>query len=100
MRVRASLAAVLMVLGFMVLTSATAARQSRRNAEPRRSQLVALIRSRQKEVAALSDRLIELRARTNRAQRNLLQRENISSSRLKREQLLAGLTAVKGEGIE
>jgi uncharacterized protein YlxW (UPF0749 family) len=99
-KVRTSLAAVLMVLGFMVLTSATATRAARRNAEPRRSQLVTLIRSRQREVGQLSDRLVRLRAQASRAQRSLLRRENVSSARVKREQLLAGLTDVKGGGIE
>jgi len=100
MKVRASLAGVLTVLGFMVWTSATAAERSRRNAEPRRAQLVSLIRARQKEVDRLARQLDRLQEESTRVQRSLLRRQNVDTARVRREELLAGLAAVQGPGVQ
>jgi len=99
-RIRASLAIVLALLGFMVATSVHATRRSRRSEQPRRTQLVSLIRARQHDVDRLSAQLARLRADANRTQRSLLRRENVTSARVKREQLEAGLTDVAGPGVE
>lgn len=100
MRIRASLAIVLVLLGFMVLTSATATRHVRRAAEPRRAQLVRLIRDRRSEVDGLSRDVVGLRDRLDRRRRHISRATAADARRLRAVQVQAGLVAVTGSGVE
>ena len=62
MQIRASLAAVLALVGFLTLVASSGVKEAKRGAESRRAGLVKLIHTRQGEVDSLGKQLVRLRA--------------------------------------
>ena len=104
MRHRSSLviAAVLAVLGFLLVTAVSSASVDRRRAVPRKARLIAEIQQRQERVAVLDKQL-----RTLRADVAVARRDSLRQSALGRQQTaetdaladLAGTTALTGQGL-
>jgi uncharacterized protein YlxW (UPF0749 family) len=99
-RIRASLAAVLAIVGFLTLVASSGVQQAKRGAESRRSGLVKLIHARQDEVDTLGRQLVRLRAEVNDARRRLSATSAEDGRRLREVQIWAGTTAVSGAGLE
>lgn len=97
-----SLAAVLVVLGFLSVVAVTNHRDERRRTQPRRDRLVRLVEARRTEVRRLDGAVADLRSQVARALRRSrtlseAQREQaIDEARLS---LAAGTVAVRGRGI-
>ncbi len=71
MQIRASLAAVLALVGFLTLVASNGVKESKRGAESRRAGLVKLIHTRQAEVDDLGKELVRLRADVTDARHQL-----------------------------
>src|SRR5882757_8029935 len=71
MQIRASLAAVLALVGFLTLVASSGVKEAKRGAESRRAGLVKLIHTRQSEVDSLGKELVRLRADVTSARRRL-----------------------------
>jgi uncharacterized protein YlxW (UPF0749 family) len=99
-RIRASLAAVLAVSGFLTLVAAGGVKQARRGAEPRRATLVRLIRERQSEVDDLGATLVKLRGDVLDARRRLSSQSEDDARRVRRDEMQAGTVAMAGRGVE
>jgi uncharacterized protein YlxW (UPF0749 family) len=99
-RIRASLAAVLAVAGFLTVVSSQGREDVRRGAESRRSGLVRLIKERQAEVEELGRTLVELRGEVLAARRRISERSASDARRVRQVQLRAGMTAMAGPGLE
>jgi uncharacterized protein YlxW (UPF0749 family) len=99
-RIRASLAAVLAVAGFLTVLSAQGREDVRRGAESRRSGLVQLIKERQAEVEELGQTLVELRGEVLSVRRRISEQAAGDARRVRQVQLRAGVTAMAGPGLE
>lgn len=100
MRIRASLAAVLVVVGFLTLVAARGMEDARRGTESRRAGLVQLIRDRQGEVDELGATLVALRSEVLSARRRLSDRAASDARRVRGVQLQAGTVPMTGPGLE
>ena len=99
MRIRASLAAVLVVVGFLTLVAARGVEDARRGTESRRAGLVQLIRERQGEVDELGRTLVALRSEVLSARRRLSDRAASDARRVREVQLRAGTVPMSGSGL-
>ena len=99
-QIRASLAAVLALVGFLTLVASSGVKDAKRGAESRRAGLVKLIHTRQGEVETLGRELVQLRADVLDARRRLSTSSAEEAHRLRDVQMWAGTTAVKGPGLE
>jgi uncharacterized protein YlxW (UPF0749 family) len=100
MQIRASLAAVLALVGFLTLVASSGVKDAKRGAEWRRAGLVKLIHTRQSEVERLGKELVALRADVVTARRRLSATSAEEARRLRDVQMWAGTTAVEGSGLE
>ncbi|HZQ77291.1 MAG TPA: DUF881 domain-containing protein [Acidimicrobiia bacterium] len=100
MRIRASLAAVLALVGFLTLVASNGVKQAKRGAESRRAGLVKLIHTRQDEVDSLGKQLVRLRADVATARRRLSTNSAEEARRLRDVQTWAGTTPMAGPGLE
>ena len=100
MRIRASLAAVLVVVGFLTLVASRGVEDTRRGTEARRAGLVRLIRERQGEVDELGRTLVALRTEVLSARRRLSDRAAADARRVRIVQLQAGTVPMAGGGLE
>lgn len=98
--IRASLAVVLGLVGFLTLVASSGVKDAKRGAESRRAGLVKLINTRQGEVESLGKELVRLRADVAEARRRLSATSAEDSRRLHELQMWAGTAAVKGPGLE
>ena len=99
-QIRASLAAVLALVGFLTLVASSGVKDARRGAESRRAGLVKLIHTRQGEVESLGRELVRLRADVLAARRRLSTTSSEEARRLRDVQMWAGTTAMEGSGLE
>jgi len=99
-RIRASLAAVLAVVGFLTLVAARGMEDARRGTESRRAGLVRLIRDRQGEVDELGQTLVALRSEVLSARRRLSDRAATDARRVRSVQLQAGTVPMTGPGLK
>lgn len=99
MRIRASLAAVLALTGFLVATAAEGVGDARRAAESRRTVLVRLIRERQEDVDAHAETIARLRAQLDGARRRRSTDTTEEQRRRRAVQVRAGTVAVAGPGV-
>jgi len=100
MQIRASLAAVLALVGFLTLVASNGVKEAKRGAESRRAGLVKLIHTRQAEVDSLGKQLVRLRADVVTARRRLSATSGDDARRLRDVQAWAGTLAVAGPGLE
>jgi uncharacterized protein YlxW (UPF0749 family) len=100
MRIRASLAAVLALVGFLTLVASNGVKQAKRGAESRRAGLVRLIHTRQDEVDSLGKQLVRLRADVATARRRLSSSSADEARRLHDVQTWAGTTPMAGPGLD
>lgn len=100
MRIRASLAAVLALVGFLTLVASNGVKQAKRGAESRRAGLVKLIHARQDEVDSLGKQLVRLRTDVATARRRLSTDSADEARRLRDVQTWAGTTPMAGPGLE
>jgi uncharacterized protein YlxW (UPF0749 family) len=100
LRIRASLAAVLIVGGFLTVVAYRGVEQSRRGAESRRAGLVRLIRQRQGEVDELGASLVKLRGDVLQARHRLSAQSAEDARRVRNVQIQAGTMPMVGPGIE
>jgi uncharacterized protein YlxW (UPF0749 family) len=98
--IRAPLAAVLAIVGFLTLVASNGVKEARRGAESRRAGLVKLIHARQGEVENLGEQLVRLREDVVTARRRLSATSAEDSRRLRDVQMWAGTTAMAGPGLE
>lgn len=99
-RIRASLAVVLALVGFLTLVASNGVKQAKRGAESRRAGLVKLINTRQGEVESLGKELVRLRADVAEARRRLSATSADEARHLRDVQMSAGTAAVSGPGVE
>ncbi len=99
MRIRASLAIVLGVVGFLTLVTSGGVEESRRGAESRRAGLVRLIRQRQGDVEALGADLVRLRSEVLRARQQLSTQSLEDARRVRNVQMQAGTLPMAGRGL-
>jgi uncharacterized protein YlxW (UPF0749 family) len=100
MQIRASLAAVLALVGFLTLVASNGVKEAKRGAESRRAGLVKLIHTRQDEVDSLGKQLVRLRADVTSARRRLSATSADDARHLHDVQMWAGTTAMSGPGLE
>ena len=100
MQIRASLAAVLALVGFLTLVASNWVKEAKRGAESRRAGLVKLIHTRQDEVDSLGKQLVRLRADIVTARRRLSATSADDARRLREVQTWAGTTPMAGPGLE
>jgi len=99
-QIRASLAAVLALVGFLTLVASSGVKEAKRGAESRRAGLIKLIHTRQDEVDSLGKELVRLRADVVDARRRLSATSADDARRLRDVQVWAGTTAMSGSGLE
>jgi uncharacterized protein YlxW (UPF0749 family) len=100
MQIRASLAAVLALVGFLTLVASNGVKEAKRGAESRRAGLVKLIHTRQGEVDSLGKQLVRLRADVTSARRRLSATSADDARHLRDVQMWAGTTGMSGTGLE
>ncbi|HMC81091.1 MAG TPA: DUF881 domain-containing protein [Acidimicrobiia bacterium] len=100
MQIRASLAGVLAIVGFLTLVASNGVKEAKRGAESRRAGLVKLIHTRQDEVDSLGKQLVRLRADIVTARRRLSATSADDARRLREVQTWAGTTPMAGPGLE
>ena len=100
MQIRASLAAVLALVGFLTLVASSGVQQAKRGAESRRAGLVKLIHTRQSEVDSLGKQLVRLRTDVAGARRRLSATSSDDARHLHDRQLWAGTAAMQGPGLD
>ena len=100
MQIRASLAAVLALVGFLTLVASSGVKEAKRGAESRRAGLVKLVHTRQGEVDSLGKQLVRLRADVVGARRRLSATSADDARRLREVQMWAGTTAMSGPGLD
>ena len=96
------LAAVLAVLGFLLVTAASSARANRRAEQPRKTALIKQINERQSAVDDLDQAVRELRQQVTDAQRENASRSRSDRDQAEREAQLAtaaGTVAMKGRAV-
>jgi len=97
-----SLAVVLSIVGFLLVTAAFSARQAERQAAPRKSQLIRLIGQRRTDESDLEKAVNKLRQQVSDARARDVQRNRADASAAAGEALLAaqaGTTALTGPGL-
>ena len=97
-----SLAAVLGVVGFLLVTAAFSVRQAQRQAAPGKSQLIRLIGQRRSDVSDLEKALTRLRHEVDDVRRRDAQRNKADADAAVREAVLAaqaGTTELTGDGL-
>ena len=99
-KIRASLAAVLGLVGFLTLVASSGVKEAKRGAESRRAGLVKLIHTRQGEVESLGKELVRLRADVAAARERLSTTSAEDAKRLRELHMWAGTAAVEGRGLE
>jgi uncharacterized protein YlxW (UPF0749 family) len=99
-QIRASLAAVLALVGFLTLVASSGVKEAKRGGESRRAGLVKLIHTRQGEVDGLGKELVALRADVGAARRRLSATTADEARNLRDVQMWAGTTAMSGSGLE
>ena len=104
MRRRSSLllAAVLAVLGFLLVTAAYTTREDKRAAEPRKAELIRQILDRRSQVDDLDQAVRQLRDQVLAAQRDDVRRNLVARDEAERNNELAvqaGTTAMKGPAV-
>jgi len=100
LQIRASLAAVLALVGFLTLVASNGVKEAKRGAESRRAGLVKLIHTRQGEVDSLGRQLLRLRADVTDARHRLSATSAEDSRRLHDVSVWAGTTRMAGPGLE
>jgi uncharacterized protein YlxW (UPF0749 family) len=100
LQIRASLAAVLALVGFLTLVASNGVKEAKRGGESRRAGLVKLIHSRQSEVDSLGKQLVRLRADVTGARHRLSATSAEDARRLHDVQVWAGTTKMDGPGLE
>ena len=100
MQIRASLAAVLALVGFLTLVASNGVKEAKRGGESRRAGLVKLIHTRQGEVDTLGKQLVRLRADVTDARHRLSATSADETRRLHDAQIWAGTTKMAGPGLE
>jgi uncharacterized protein YlxW (UPF0749 family) len=98
-RIRASLAMVLGIVGFLTLVASNGVEESRQGAESRRAGLVRLIRQRQGEVDELGADLVRLRREVLRARQELSAQSLEDARRVRSVQMQAGTIPMAGRGL-
>ncbi|HEV7886887.1 MAG TPA: DUF881 domain-containing protein [Acidimicrobiales bacterium] len=96
------LAAVFTVLGFLLVTAAGSARAGRKQAEPRKAQLVKLIQQRRSQVGDLDQAVRQLRTEVADAQRRASRQGRQDREQAKRSADLAeaaGTVALRGKAV-
>lgn len=96
------LAAVLAVLGFLLVTAVFSTSRLRRQAAPRKARLVAQIQDRRDRVTDLDRQVRDLRARVATAERDTARRTELDRQQAAdavRLADLAGTTPLKGKGL-
>ena len=98
--VRATTVIGALLVGFLLTTGLTAGRQAALEQTARKSELIALVQSRQQRTAALAERLEELRAQVTTVEQsvNTLAAPNLHRQ-LQQVEALTGLTALRGPGV-
>jgi uncharacterized protein YlxW (UPF0749 family) len=99
-QIRAPLAVVLAIVGFLTLVASSGVKEAKRGAESRRAGLVKLIHTRQGEVEDLGRELVRLRKDVETARRRLSATSAEDARRLRDVQMWAGTTAMAGPGLE
>jgi uncharacterized protein YlxW (UPF0749 family) len=99
-RIRASLAAVLALTGFLVVVAAEGVGDTRRASESRRSGLVELIRRRQHDVDDLGEMVVALRGELQAVRHHLSSESAGDARRLEDLQIRAGTVPLAGPGLE
>lgn len=99
MRVRAPLLAALVVVGFLLVATATVDRPTRAGAESRRDQLVELIETRRTEIAELDEEVASLRESVAEAQEGVAEAGNLDPEEVEEVRRAAGLTPLEGPGL-
>lgn len=97
--IRAPLAAVLAIVGFLTLVASNGVKDAKRGAESRRAGLVKLIHTRQGEVENLGKQLVRLREEVVTARRRLSATSAEDARRLRDVQMWAGTAAMAGPGL-
>jgi uncharacterized protein YlxW (UPF0749 family) len=100
LQIRASLAAVLALVGFLTLVASNGVKEAKRGGESRRAGLVKLIHTRQGEVDDLGKELVRLRADVTDARHRLSATSADDARRLHDVQMWAGTTRMAGPGLE
>lgn len=105
MRTRSSLAlaAVTLLLGFLLLTAAASVRDRERALAPRKAELVKLIEARRVQVGEMDEELRDLRADVAGAERRVARLSQLDAAQATRLSTLAnqaGTTALRGPGLE
>jgi uncharacterized protein YlxW (UPF0749 family) len=98
--IRAPLAVVLAIVGFLTLVASNGVKEAKRGAESRRAGLVKLIHARQGEVENLGKQLVRLREDVVTARRRLSATSAEDARRLRDVQMWAGTTVMAGPGLE
>lgn len=98
--IRAPLAAVLAIVGFLTLVASSGVKEAKRGAESRRAGLVKLIHTRQGEVEDLGKKLVALREDVEAARRRLSATSAEDARRLREVQMWAGTSGMVGPGLE
>jgi uncharacterized protein YlxW (UPF0749 family) len=99
-QIRASLAVVLALVGFLTLVASNGVKEAKRGGESRRAGLVKLIHTRQDDVDSLGKQLVRLRADLTSARRRLSATSAEETRHLRDVQMWAGTTAMVGSGLE
>ncbi|MBA3654311.1 MAG: DUF881 domain-containing protein [Actinobacteria bacterium] len=95
--------AVLAVLGFLLVTTANSAKADRREAEPRKEELIRIIESRRSHVGDLDAAVAELRGQVTAAERRAARVSRADAAKadgLRRLAMQAGTTALRGGGVQ
>ncbi|HEV7536054.1 MAG TPA: DUF881 domain-containing protein, partial [Acidimicrobiia bacterium] len=100
LQIRASLAAVLALVGFLTLVASNGVKEAKRGGESRSAGLVKLIHTRQSEVDSLGKQLVRLRADVTGARHRLSATSAEDARRLHDVQVWAGTTKMDGPGLE
>jgi len=100
LQIRASLAMVLALVGFLTLVASNGVKEAKRGGESRRAGLVKLIHTRQSEVDSLGKQLVRLRADVTEARHRLSATSADDARRLHDVQVWAGTTKMGGPGLE
>src|SRR5437763_13736518 len=101
-RTSLSLAAVLGLLGFLLVTAVSTARASKQVEAPRKTQLIKLIQDRRSSVDDLDQAVKELQRQVALAQQRANRRSRADAAadnRVAQLSLAAGTTAVEGRGL-
>jgi uncharacterized protein YlxW (UPF0749 family) len=100
LQIRASLAAVLALVGFLTLVASNGVKEAKRGGESRRAGLVKLIHTRQSEVDSLGKELVRLRADVTAARHRLSASSAEDTRHLHDVAVWAGTTRMAGPGLE